>query len=374
MARRPGIELTVYFCTDQGLAAAYDPGFGRSVRWDVPLLGGYEARFLPAGRGRPADARSLRRLALPVFRLLAGAAYDVLWIHGYGHATAWAAVLAARLAGKPVLLRDDATLLDRRSWPRRVAKELPLRWLARCASGLYVGSNNRRYLERYGFPGQRLFYAPHAVDNRFFQREAARLAPRKAELQRRFGLPEGRPVVLFCGKLSPEKEPLTLLRAFRRVRRRLPAGLLFAGDGPLRGEVEALAAREAIDGVRIAGFLNQSEIGEAYAAADVLVLPSARETWGLVVNEAMCFGLPVVVSDRVGCAADLVHHGRNGYVFPAGDDAALAGALEPLLASAERRRTFGLASRQIIEEFSIERAADGVVRAAAAVAGARAGQ
>ncbi len=151
-----------------------------------------------------------------------------------------------------------------------------------------------------------------------------------------------------------------LLEAFKRVRERRGCALLLVGEGELRPALEAAAGPD----VRLAGFLNQSELPEAYVAADVFCLPSVEhETWGLVVNEALNFGLPVVVSDKVGCAADLVRDGWNGFVVPAGEPAPLADALEQLVRDADLRALFGERGRELVGEYSIEACADGIVAA-----------
>jgi glycosyltransferase involved in cell wall biosynthesis len=171
--------------------------------------------------------------------------------------------------------------------------------------------------------------------------------------------------VLFAGKLIEKKQPLLLIDAFARARRDHDAWLLIAGDGPLRAECEALVARLRVPNVVFAGFLNQTELPDAYAAADMFVLPSKlHETWGLVVNEAMNFGLPVVVSDKAGCAADLVRPGRNGFITAHDGPAALAHALSALMADPAMRARYGAESRRIIDAYTIAAAADGIVAAA----------
>jgi glycosyltransferase involved in cell wall biosynthesis len=179
-----------------------------------------------------------------------------------------------------------------------------------------------------------------------------------------FGITDDAPVVLFCGKLIEKKQPLTLVEAYARVRQEHPCWLLLVGDGAERAAIQDRVTRRQIPGVRMAGFLNQSELPAAYMAADLLVLPSAwHETWGLVVNEAMNFGLPIVVSDRVGCAEDLVRPAWNGFVVPHREVAALAEAIETLVASAERRAEFGQRSLGLVDEYSVERCADGIIAA-----------
>jgi glycosyltransferase involved in cell wall biosynthesis len=354
LARRPEIVLTVAFRSDQGAGTFVDPGFGRAISWDVPLLGGYRHVFL----GGPRRTRGLAA----AWAVLAGG-YDAVWVHGYSDASTWLVAAAGVARRVPVLVRDEATLLRRRSAGRRLAKALVLPPLFRLVHGLAIGRENRRYFEHYGLGGDRLFPARYSVDNAFFRAHAAGLAGRRAELRSSFGLPADQPLILMCGKLSQIKDPLLLLRAFASVRRRVGCSLLFAGDGALRAEIEATVARDGIPDVRVAGFLNQSELPRAYAAADTLVLCSRREPWGLVVNEAMNFALPVVVTDVVGCAADLVAHGENGLVVPVGSVLALEAALHRLVTEPETRRRWGLRSREIVDGYDVRCTADEIVAA-----------
>ena len=197
------------------------------------------------------------------------------------------------------------------------------------ASGLYVGEQNRRYFEHFGMPAKRLFPAPHCVDNAMFREGAAALRSRRRAIRAGLGIDDAAPVVLFCGKLIDKKQPLLLVEAFARVRHHRPCWLLLVGTGELEGAIRARAT-PGIPNVLMPGFLNQTELPAAYAAADLLVLPSGlHETWGLVVNEAMNFGLPIVVSDKVGCAADLVRPGWNGFVVESGNVGALARRSRP---------------------------------------------
>jgi glycosyltransferase involved in cell wall biosynthesis len=295
--------------------------------------------------------------------------FDAVWVHGYANVNAWLSFVLTRLRGKAFLVRDDPVLQHTRSGWRRAVKYPILRAVFSQAGGLYVGEQNRRYLLHYGMPEERLFPARHCVDNDFFQAKAAELAGRREPLRESLGVAGEDPVILFCGKFVEKKQPLRIIEAFGRFRNRRRGRLLMVGEGELRPAAQRLVARLGIPDVVFAGFLNQSEIVRAYAAADAFVLFSSHfETWGLVVNEAMNFGLPVVVSDKVGCADDLVHEGRNGYVVPHDDVDALASALEALFTSPEHARELGARSREIIDEYSVERCADGVVAACEALA------
>lgn len=364
LASRPEIDLTVYYYSAATVREFHDPGFGRTVQWDTPLLDGYRSRFCPSAERTGVDTGWRCQPNWDVVREVVRGGYDVVWLHGYNHPTSVLAAVGARLSGARLLIREDQTLLDRRPWWKRIAKAVVLRALFSQATGLYVGAQNWRHYVHYGMPTHRLFAAPHCVDNRMLRERAAAIARDRRAIRAGFGITDEAPVVLFCGKLIEKKQPLTLIEAYARVRQEHPCWLLLVGDGHQRAAVEDLVRQRGLPGVLMAGFLNQSELPAAYTAADLLVLPSAwHETWGLVVNEAMNFGLPIVVSDMVGCAEDLIRPGWNGFVVPHRDVAALARAVATLVASPEMRATIGARSLTLVEEYSVERCADGIIAA-----------
>jgi glycosyltransferase involved in cell wall biosynthesis len=249
-------------------------------------------------------------------------------------------------------------------------KGVLLRNFLRGAWALYVGAENRLYWQSYGIPDRRLFFTPHCVDNDFWSGRARDLKTNRAAIRNSFGIDDDAPVILFCGKFVPKKQPLQLLAAFFALRRELPCWLLMVGDGPLRPQIETRIRESGAGGAILPGFLNQDELPLAYTAADVFVLPSAfHETWGLVVNEAMNFGLPLVISDRVGCGKDLLKHGWNGFLFAHDDEAELVDVLGRLLRDAPMRAAFGTASAALIADYSVQACANGIVQAVCTAAG-----
>lgn len=367
LARRPEVDLTVYFYSAATLAGFYDEAFSAFVRWDTPLLEGYRSVVPDATPGPPSRQASWR---------IVGRAFadrpEAVWIHDYAHPNAWLAFLRSRAARVPFLVRDEQTLLHRRRLPKRVLKEVGLRVLLRNAYGLHIGEQNKRYLLRYGLAEKRLYPTRYCVDNTFFQGEAARLASGRDRVRNLFGIVDDSPVVLFCGKLVGKKQPELLVRAFARVRAHNPCWLLLVGEGPLRRDLERLVDRLEVPNVVMTGFLNQSEVANAYVAGDVFVLPSAlHETWGLVVNEAMNFSLPVVVTDKVGCATDLVRPGWNGFIVNNASQDELVEALTALVRDSALRTQLGSNSRKLIGEYGIEACADGIVAACVDAAGSR---
>jgi glycosyltransferase involved in cell wall biosynthesis len=341
LASRGQVEVAVLYLRDWGYRAVADPAFGVTVSWDVDLLSGYENRFLRRGPRLRELARWIR-------------ASEAVVIHGYSDPWMQAATAACRLLRVPYLLRGDAGPQSRSTGLRRRARDTLARAVVSgSAGGLAMGELNAAFYRKYG--ARRVTFAPHSVDNDRFARPPA---ASRAEVLARWGLDPGRPVIAFCGKLQPRKRPLDIVAAVRALEQ--PVTTLFVGDGALAGE---LRSRLAPGGGAVTGFVNQSELPAIYHAADILVLPSADEPWGLVVNEAMAAGTLPVVSDRVGAGPDLVS--GLGEVYPCGDVASLAAALRRALVRIEDPAVPGLI-RARVARYSLDRTAEGFEQAALA--------
>ncbi|MFI5331356.1 MAG: glycosyltransferase family 4 protein [Desulfobaccales bacterium] len=374
LAREPGVDLTVFFCSDFSAKQFLDPTFGRVIEWDVPLLEGYRYEVLPAlgGRTRPSFFRPFN---YGLAKRLREGGFQVLWIHGYNRWFHWLAMWSAKRLGLKVLIRDEATLISApRNFGKRLLKQVFFAGLRRLADGfLAIGSLNREYYRRYGIAEERIFSVPYAVDNAFFQAGAERAAVRREELRRELGLEAGRPVILFAGKIEPRKRPNDLLAAYIKLTRSGdvagPPYLLFVGDGDQRGALEEVAGEMQLEAVRFLGFKNQSELPAYYDLCEVFVLPSVFEPWGLVVNEVMNAGRAVIVSDQVGCGPDLVRNGENGQIFEAGDISGLYQALRRVLENRPRCRLMGQTSLEIINQWSYVEDLQGLKKALASVMG-----
>jgi glycosyltransferase involved in cell wall biosynthesis len=358
------IDFTVYYCSRQGVEETLDKQFGTIFKWDIPLLGGYNYTFLPNFGDTKRDGVFFRLINPAIVRELYNKRYDFLIVHGYEHFTKWIAFATAVLCGTKIILRGESNSLNKRTLLVRVVKRIILRLLFYFIhAAIYIGHANRTYYLEYGLPEKKLFFAPYIVDNTFFQNEHKKLSPRRRELRERVGVNDERPLILFAGKLLEKKQPIFLLKAYQKVREETNCALVFAGDGILREEILKIVSAEKIPDVTITGFLNQSQISEAYTLADIFVLPSYNEPWGVVVNEAMNFGLPVIVTENVGCAPDLVQEGQNGWVVGVGDLDTLSGKIKEMVIGESLRATFGQKSKEIIKSYSPKRCAIGILKA-----------
>lgn len=322
-----------------------DPGFGQLLQWDQPLLEGYKCDFLCDGGLASLEAwRGLLLLPALLSRVRRARPDAVLL---FNHNPWLVGVLAGLLPrlGIPVLLRTEATDAVRlRSPALALLRDLALRWIyCRCTLLFPISSHGRRHLEVRGVPPERICLVSYAPDTAWLAEQRRKWQPQAEGLRQQLGIPPEAPVLLYSGRLAPEKDVLLIPEALVL----LPADqlrqlhLISVGSGPLHQEWDRRIAAVLGDRFHSLGFLNQTEIGRAYAVADALVLPSLHsETWGLVVHEALAFGLQVLLSDGVGCGEDLLALGQQIRRFPSGQPMGLAAVLrawlrEPAQASAE---------------------------------------
>lgn len=370
LARQPEIELMVYYCDEGGTGKpVYDPTFQAEIKWDIPLLEGYPYRFLP--NFSPLPFRPGIGFVNPgVVPALTANRYDAVFVWGYDSVTSWLAFLAAAISRTPVFLGGSVVRRPNRPAALRLLKGALLRPLFRwVAAILSECEQNAEYYRFYGAHPERVYWNPAAVDNEYFQGEYARLLPRREEIRAELGIPPARPVILFLGRLDIRKRVVDLLEAYRRLRDRLDASLVFVGEGEQRGELERRIARYGLENVIITGFKNQTELPRYFTAGDVYVLPSEYDPSPRAINEAMNFALPVIVSDGVGSSGDLVRDGENGFVFPTGDINALAGRIHRVLGPPGLRERMGSRSREIIGEWSYRTGAREILRALRALPG-----
>lgn len=312
LARRGAVQPDVLYLSDRGHRPEVNSEFGVPVAWDIDLLSGYTHHFLSSGHGGLVGrARALARWA---------AAQDAVVVHGYNDPWMLLAMLICKCRGIPYLMRCDSGPAGASAGIRRGLRHIVARvTIYHSAACLAIGQLNHEFYRRYG--ARRIVFAPYSIDDERFARPP-KLG--RTDLLLRLGLKDDRHVIMYCGKLYPGKRPLDLVAAARILSEKVI--LLFAGDGLLAGQIrDSLAPGDGV----VTGFVNQSELPAYYHSADILVLPSAAEKWGLVINEAMAAGTLPVASDRVGAVPDLVS--GIGEVYACGDIADLAEALRRAL-------------------------------------------
>lgn len=359
-----GIDLEVLYPSLQGAEAYVDAGFNRSVQWDVPLLDGYRWRHL-TNRPMPFINWRFRYRVPSLLPVLKSGEFTHVLLVGKEYAYYHQALRAAHALGLRVLYRAESHPPVAGRFRQRLATLSRRAWYRRIDAFLCVGRYQFAEYAAYGAPRERMFFSPYGVDNRMFEGQRRRWQGEREAIRQAYGFPPDAFVVGYAGKLHARKNPLEVIRAFAD----LPAngrrcGLLMVGDGPMRPSCEVMARAQHRGPAVLTGFLNQTELGRAYVAMDVFVVPSLWETWGLAVNEAMLFHLPVVTASGVNAARDLIDAGENGYCYASGDLAALKQALLHVAArTSPAGNPMGEAAARRVAGYSLEQAGAGIAEA-----------
>lgn len=335
LLRETDLECTVYYFGAKPGKTAIDAEMGRPVGWTFDDERGYPAVFC-AGMKPPAFAHRV-----------VSAGHDLIVCAGYNSPHAIFTTLLARLRRIPVGLRIDNILPhvggSSRYWQ---IKKIVYPWLFRLyATGHPVGNCAAEYLEAFGFDRDSIFIFPYAVDHQWFASESAKARQDAVGLRSCWGLSPDADVVCGVVKFSEREDPLTLVRAVRVLRQKNPKlALLLAGDGPLRKQVEEAAGEELGKSIILAGYRQFDHLPRIYAASDVFVHP-AEGPWEVSVTEALACGIPVIGSDLVGSAREIIEPHGFGYTYRYRDAAELAGRIEQVLSDPimrDRARQYGL--------------------------------
>lgn len=336
LLEREDLDLRVFFCARTESDRSWKFDFNPDKR----------VKFLPVRTFSVTGRRTVHYHFNPtILRELSRGRFDAVVLPGYAMSASQLGAIFCRVTRTPYVMFSETTHLDRRPGPLRLLKRLlvgPL--ISGAEAWLATGLLSREYLVSYGAREDGVFFFPNTPDVASLSAQAARLRPERDERRAELGAGDA-PVILFVARLIGVKRCDLLLKAARLLSER---GIAFrvwiAGDGPERAALEESAVRLGLAGTRFLGNVDSGELPALYAAADVFVLPSDHEPWGAVVCEAAACGLPLVLSDRVGAAPDLVVDKESGFTFPSGDEVALADALEQLLVDPELRKTMGAQS------------------------------
>jgi len=353
MSQHLELDLWVGYCSLQGAKAAYDAEFNAFVKWDIPLLEGYQWLEIP---NQGSGAESFFGLCnLGIWKLIRHGKFDAIICYtGYIRASFWLTFFAARMTGTAFLFGSDASTLvprDSHTWKIAVKKILWPHLYSIADQVVVPSSASYKLLRSLGIGEDRITLAPYSVDNDWWKERSAGVD--RDAVRRSWHVNPDSIVILFCAKLQPWKRPLDLLRAFALAA--VPKSILvFAGEGPLRSKLETEAfALEISARVRFLGFVNQSQLPSIYAASDLMVLPSEYEPFAVVVNEASCCGCPVIASDRVGAAEDLIKPVNPSFIYPCGNTKVLAALLKATLADPVLLANWGRVAKERMETWSI---------------------
>lgn len=361
------IDLKVFYLWNFGIEETVDCDFKQSIKWDIPLLEGYDYEFIPNVSKNPGT-KSISGMKNPsLLSKVAEYKPDAVMLIGYNYASLYRFILQWNIKKHPLIFRGDSNCLQsRKGWQESLKRKFISLIYSRFAAFLYVGKANYEYFTYYRVKPDRLFFSPHAVDNERFLQAADTAKIEAVKWKKELGIADSHRVILFAGKFNPKKRPLDLLKAYKQAKLK-DVSLLFVGSGELETELKKQAAD--CSNVFFAPFQNQQMMPRTYAIADLFILPSygRSETWGLAINEAMCLSCPIIVSTHVGCGQDLVRQHQNGLIFEAGNVADLTNSIQLAFGDQERLKQWGHNSRKFIQNYSYKQTTEGLQKALSSI-------
>lgn len=331
-----------------------DAGFGKQIRWDLPLLQHYDYEFLSNMSSEPGSNHYNGIISPDLISTVERYNPEVILIYGWAYAAHLKAMKYFH-SKVPIWFKGDSTLLDDLPYWKKITRKIALTYVYRhIDKAFYVGSNNYDYFRSFGLKNNQLIFAPHAIDNQRFAEDKFIHAEK---IKKKLNISPDDIIVLFAGKFQAKKNPEILLKAFKSMKLD-NVHLLMVGNGILEEKLKYKSQQLGLKSQKIhfMDFQNQSQMPAVYQACDIYCLPSKgpSETWGLSVNEAMASGKAVLLSDKVGCAIDLVDSGKNGYIFKSGDEYDLLAKLESMCSNRKALGNMGKRSFEIISSWNFQ--------------------
>lgn len=371
-----GIDLEVWYFTDYGINRSFDPEFGKSFSWDIPMLEGYKYRFLKTNKGAsPNEGFRNCRLQENIKKKLIESKAQYVYINGWQVMAYWQALWSAKSLGLITIFKGESNDLkpeNKFKWP--IKRALLSQFFKKVDYLLYIGQANKRLYKRYGIPESKLLPGLYCIENERFFKQSNQLKLKKDDLRKTWGIAKESFCILFSGKFIPKKRPLDIIFAVKQLLKNKSITnihLLFVGDGELYDQIKSVSnvvydkehgltnsVNPTEINTSIIGFLNQTEIPKAYVVSDCLILPSDYgETWGLVVNEALSSGIPAIVSDQCGSAEDLILPIDKKLIFETGNIESLAKSIVHQI----KNPVSDILIKTTIEKYSYQSTVDSVI-------------
>lgn len=353
IALTKAFDLTVLYGDDVGVRDFFQEEFSKSIIWDIPLLEGYNYKFFKNIRVFQ-KINFFSRMNFGLFSEILFGEYDVVLIHGYETFSSWIVLAAAKISKKIVVFRGESIpKIDRKKNFRSKCKDIAASTFLKFSDSImYSCSGNRARWEELGVPTEKQFFMPCAVDNNYFQTKKNQVSIRKDAIKAKLGISQETFVVLFPARFTNRKRPCDLVSALAKVKNTSVCAL-FVGDGPERKKIEQDAKSNNVH-VVFTGFVNQSELPDYYLISDLLAVISEYDASPKSINEGLNFGLPVIVSNRVGTANDLVEHDKNGFIVNVGDIEAIAIHIENLANDKKKWKQMSVRSENLVKTWNFD--------------------
>lgn len=363
LAKEKNLDFKVIYEDDIGLKPTYVEEFKKFIEWDIDLLDGYPHEFMKNYSAKPHGG-FLGRVNPDIFKKFFIDKPDVILFKGYVNFSDWLIMLLAIVTRTKIIFRGEATLrgTETSSTLRNFAKKCFLKfWLKACDIVMFSCSGNKDYWKFYDVCESKMLPIPCAVDNEFFQNERNNYLHKKDEIKKDLGICEHDLVILFSGRFTSRKRPLDLLKAVSTIDHD-NITLLFVGDGPERIAMEELSEKNGIKAIFV-GFINQGEISKYYSVSDVGVVISSYDPSPKAMNEIMNFRLPIIVTNIVGTARDLVEDGKNGFHVSLGDIDSIAKKMKYFNEDRHEVTRMGQNSFDIVKNWNFTEDVKGIMQA-----------
>ena len=352
LRERGNITIKVFYSWgEQVIEEKYDPGFGKNIKWDIPLLDGYDFEWVE-NIAKDPGSHHFKGIDNPsLIESIKNWKADAVLVYGWSFKS-HLKVMRYFKGRIPVIFKGDSILNEKQLNFRNVIRKLFLKWVYSYADiAFYAGTRNKAYYKSFGMKDEQLRFTPHAIDNERFGKNTIDQVATSFKWKESLGIKRDDIIFLYAGKLDENKNTKMLASVFVELDKS-HTHLLIAGNGSCEASLKKNFG--SYSNIHFLPFQNQSQMPDLYAMADVFVLPSISETWGLSINEAMASGKAVLVSDSCGAAIDLVQNEVNGFIFRSGDEQDLKGKMLKFLEPGRDLQKMGNASLEIIKNWNYE--------------------
>jgi glycosyltransferase involved in cell wall biosynthesis len=361
LTERKQVDIKVFYTWgEKVLQRKFDPGFGKNIKWDIPLLEGYEYQFVENVASDPGSHHFSGIDNPTLIKDIKDCEADAVLVYGWKFKS-HLSCLRYFYKKIPVYFRGDSILTNQKSPIKSLATKFVLTWVYHHVDkAFYVGTENKKYFLNFGLKSSQLVFVPHAVDNLRFADKNDSYEHDANEWKLKFGIQPAELVIVYAGKLEPIKNLDWLIDSIKK-RKEVAMKLIVVGNGPLEKEL-----KEKVSGdgrFLFIDFQNQTLMPVVYRLGQVFILCSKSETWGLSINEAMASGRAILASETCGCVPDLVKNNLNGYVFKLTNPEDLIGKIKTLSSNKDLVKRMGAESLGIINNWNYEKACEAIENA-----------
>ena len=357
LAKIPNVKLKVYYASNQGVKFKKDKDFNRKFAWNIDLISGYDHEYIGTNND---DVNSFFLNSNSIYKKIKKNKFDLSIILGWNNLFYLKAIIYNFFFTKKLALRSENNLLKNSDIIKKILKKITFYFLFKAFDYfLVIGKRNYEFYIDNGVNKKKLIPAPYSVDNNFFKDNKINIYKIKKKLNITKEI-----IFIFSGKFIQRKRPLDILCALNLIKKyQKKYKFIFLGDGSLKNECLKFSKENKIKNTNFLGFVNQKEIVNYYNIADIIVMPSEYETWGLSINEAMASKCACLVSKESGCSDDLIYtkgKNKNGFTFKAGDIEDLSKKIKFLVTNKNKIFQMKKNSLKIIKNFTYDKTVNSI--------------